>query len=112
MFARISGRAKARVSRHNAGYQLRSIASRSEGHLRRNDQGGTGLGREEKSRQLLTAELVGALPLLDVYLPLLRELGHVHGLTDRQGMSSFIPPPIPYGLFMKNSRLPSAASAY
>ncbi len=35
-----------------------------------------------------------------------------HGLTDRQGMLSFIPPPIPYGLFKKNSRLPSAASAY
>ena len=31
----------------------------------------------------------------------------------RQGMLSFVlPPPIPYGLFKKNSRLPSAASAY
>jgi hypothetical protein len=35
-----------------------------------------------------------------------------HGPIDLQGMLSFIPPPIPYGLFKKNSRLPSAASAY
>ena len=46
-------------------------------------------------------------------LACLRELDHVHGLTDRrQGMLSFTLPQIPYGLFKKNSRFPSAASAY
>jgi len=43
-------------------------------------------------------------------LALLRQPDHLH--SDHQGMLSFIPPPIPYGLFKKNSRLPSAASAY
>jgi hypothetical protein len=36
----------------------------------------------------------------------------LHGLADHQGMLSFMLPPIPCGLFKKNSRLPSAASAY
>src|SRR6266849_8492376 len=33
-------------------------------------------------------------------------------VPNESGMLSFIPPPIPYGLFKKSSRLPSAASAY
>jgi hypothetical protein len=40
-------------------------------------------------------------------LACLRELDHVHGLTDRQGMLSFTLPPIQYSLFKKNSRFPS-----
>jgi hypothetical protein len=36
----------------------------------------------------------------------------MHRLADGQGMLSFMLPPIPCGLFKKNSRLPGAASAY
>jgi len=46
------------------------------------------------------------------HLALLRQPDHLRRPIDRQGMSSFMLPPIPYGLFKKNSRLPSAASAY
>jgi hypothetical protein len=37
---------------------------------------------------------------------------YMHRLADGQGMLSFMLPPIPCGLFKKNSRLPGAASAY
>jgi hypothetical protein len=36
----------------------------------------------------------------------------LHTFLTSQGMLSFLLPPIPYGLFKKNSQLPSAASAY
>jgi hypothetical protein len=50
--------------------------------------------------------------VIGMHTPTYSVISRVNGLTDRQGMLSFLLPPIPCGLFKKNSRLPSAASAY
>ncbi len=51
-------------------------------------------------------------PVLDESLDKLRGIGRRRGLAPAAIGYRELPPPIPYGLFKKNSRLPSAASAY
>jgi hypothetical protein len=64
------------------------------------------MGGASQSLQLLLGDVSSRLSPLFAY----PSTGKTR--AGRQGILSRLLPPIPYGLFKKNSRLPSAASAY
>jgi hypothetical protein len=72
---------------------------------------GAALRRMPLLAEVLVRSLVMTFVIVIVGLAL--QIALYAELTDRrQGMLFFTLPPIPYGLFKKNSQFPSAASAY
>jgi hypothetical protein len=68
------------------------------------------IGDQRQGERLRPQYRPSSFPVRAIGCDLAFHLDHVHGLTDRQGMLSFVPPPIPYGLFKNAVGMPALCS--